>query len=197
MPAPSSDPAADAIPVSLPFRTATLSPRKPTRFDLAPDAGVRAAMAKLLGISKVESFRFKGELRPHGRHDYILVAEMQARVVQPCSITLEPVRTELAEAVERQYMADYVLPASDEAELSADDTAEALPEVLDVGHVALEALALALPLYPRAEGARLDQTVFADPGTTPLTDADLKPFAGLAALKAKLGGPDDSGGASS
>jgi len=49
-----------------------------------------------------------------------------------------------------------------------------------------EALALALPDYPRAEGAALDKSTFAAPGTAPLQDADLKPFAGLAALKSKL-----------
>ena len=67
-----------------------------------------------------------------------------------------------------------------------DDTAEPLPEVIDLTEVTREALALALPLYPRAPGAELGEAVFAAPGTAPIRDEDLKPFAGLAALKAKL-----------
>lgn len=69
-----------------------------------------------------------------------------------------------------------------------DDSVEPLPDVIDVGVVATEALALALPLYPRAEGAELGEAVFTAPGEAPLRDGDLKPFAGLAALKDRLGG---------
>ena len=67
-----------------------------------------------------------------------------------------------------------------------DDTRDPLPEVIDVATVALEALALALPLYPRAPGAELGEAVYTAPGATPLRDEDLRPFAGLAALKSRL-----------
>ena len=50
----------------------------------------------------------------------------------------------------------------------------------------LGALALALPLYPRAEGADLAQAQFAGPGVTPMTDEDARPFAGLKDLRDKL-----------
>ena len=69
--------------------------------------------------------------------------------------------------------------------------AEALPEVIDVAAVAIEALALALPLYPRAKGIDLGSVVATPPGAQPLTDETLKPFAGLAGLadKMKKSGP--------
>jgi len=51
--------------------------------------------------------------------------------------------------------------------------------VIDPAAVMIEALALAMPLYPRAEGADLGEAVHAEPGVTPMRDADARPFAGL------------------
>lgn len=185
-------------PVSLPFRVADLPNRKPTRFALAPEPAVRAAIAAELGLLGLPEFLLKGELRPVGRNDYELEAKLDAVVVQPCSISLVPVKTRLTEDVRRRYDADYRDPEGDEVELPEDDTTEALPAVIDIGIVAMEALALALPLYPRAQDAALEEAVFAAPGVTPIRDEDLRPFAGLAALKSKLeagGGGGENGGA--
>jgi uncharacterized metal-binding protein YceD (DUF177 family) len=174
--------------LSLPFRVAALSPRKPTRFDLVATPDQCRALAQELGLSKVESLSFKGEIRPMGKHDFGIVADLSARIVQPCSITLKPVKTAISESVRRTYLADFVVPEGDEVEMLVDETIEALPDVLDVGFVATEALVLAIPLYPRAPGAELGDAAFAEPGVAPLQDGDLKPFAGLAALKARLDG---------
>ena len=89
-------------------------------------------------------------------------------------------------------MQDYVEPDADEMEISAED-AEALPEIIDIAAIAIEALALALPLYPRAKGAEFGEATFAAPGVTPIKSADLRPFAGLASLADKLKKPDESG----
>lgn len=185
----------DAFPtpeaaLSHPLRVSALPNRKPTRFDLRPDAAVRAGMAAELGISALPAFRFRGELRPAGRTDFTLEAEMEARVEQPCSVTLVPVVTDLRDTVKRHYDADFVYPEAEEVEMPEDDTTEPLPEVIDIGGVAMEALALALPLYPRAPGVELGEAVFTAPGEAPLRDEDLKPFAGLAALKDRLTGGD-------
>lgn len=180
----------NATPLTHPLRVSALPNRKPTRFDLAPDAETRAAMAAAIGITALPVFRFKGELRPAGRHDFTLVAEMEARVEQPCSVSLVPVLTDLRESVTRRYDADFTYPEAEEVEMPEDDTTEPLPEVIDPGAVALEALALALPLYPRAPGAELGEAVFAAPGAAPLRDEDLRPFAGLAGLKARLSGTE-------
>lgn len=176
--------------LSHPLRVAALPNRKPTRFDLRPDAAVRAAMAAELGINAISAFRFRGELRAAGRTDFTLEAEMEATVDQPCSVTLAPVVTVLTDAVKRHYDADFTYPDGEEAEMPEDDTTEPLPEVIDLGAVAMEALALALPLYPRAPGVELGEAVFTAPGATPLRNEDLRPFAGLAALKDRLGGSD-------
>ncbi len=176
-------------PLTQPFPVRTLSPKKPTRFDLIPDAAVRDAIAAALEITSVRSLQFKGELRPAGRRDVVLEAVLTARVEQPCGITLAPVFTDLHEVVTRRFVADWQEPEGTEVEMPEDDTSEPLPDVIDPGLVAVEALVLALPLYPRAPGANLQDATFAEPGVTPLRDGDVKPFASLAALKDKLGKP--------
>ncbi|GHC08344.1 hypothetical protein GCM10007291_00270 [Gemmobacter nanjingensis] len=176
--------------LSHPLRIAALAARKPTRFRLEPDADTRAAVAQALEITDVPELTFRGELRPVGRRDWELVAELAAVVEQPCCVTLVPVITEIREEVRRRYLAEMPVPEGDEVEMPEDDTQEPLPEIVDPGVVALEALALALPMYPRAPGVELGEAVFAAPGVKPLRDEDLRPFAGLAGLAEKLGKGD-------
>ena len=176
----------ETLRLGAPLRVATLAARKPTRFKLEADAAQRAQVAAILGITAVGVLRFKGELRPRGRHDWELVADLDAEVEQPCSISLVPVLTPIREKVERHYLADMPVPEGDEAEMPEDDRDEPLPEVIDPGAVALEALALALPIYPRAPGASLGEAVFAASGVAPLRDTDLRPFSGLASLAEQL-----------
>lgn len=169
------------------FRVAGLSTRKPTRFDFRPDAGLRAGIAANLGLIALPAFRLKGEIAATGKRDFHLSARMTADIVQACSITLAPVPATLSEDISRKYIGDWVEPPGDDVEMPEDDSAEPLPEVIDLIDVATEALALSLPLYPRAPGAELPVTSFAPPGAEPIRDEDLKPFAGLAALRNKLG----------
>lgn len=170
---------------SQPLRSAALSARKPTRFNFHPDVEGRAAIAAALGLLDLPGLTFVGEIRPSGRHDFELTAHLTSRAVQPCSVTLAPVPCRIDEDVRRRFVADFKAPEAEEAEM-VDDEVEPLPEVIDIAAIAAEALALALPLYPRAKGAELGEAVFAAPGTKPLQEADLKPFAGLAALADKL-----------
>lgn len=173
------------------IRSGALSARKPTRFDLRPDAAMRQSIAEQLALLDLPAFRFRGEIRPSGRNDFVLEADLTASVVQPCAVTLAPVPAEIAETVRRTYLSDWKEPEGDEVEMPEDETEEPLPEVIDLAFVAIEALELALPLYPRAPGVALGEAVFAPPGAAPLREADLKPFAGLAALRDRLAGSDD------
>jgi uncharacterized metal-binding protein YceD (DUF177 family) len=114
--------------------------------------------------------------------------------VQPCSISLVPVKTVILEQVSRTFLAEFVVPDGVELEMhDGDDMIEPLPEEIDVGFLATEALALAVPLYPRAAGAELGEVAVTEPGVSPLRDGDLKPFASLAALRAKLEGKTEGG----
>lgn len=109
---------------------------------------------------------------------------MGATAVQACVVTLEPVTTRIDTEISRLYTAaDEVIPEASEIEMPDDDSVEPIPETLDLIDVLTEALAIALPDYPRAENAVLEQAQFAEDGVTPMTDDDAKPFAALAALK--------------
>jgi uncharacterized metal-binding protein YceD (DUF177 family) len=167
------------------YRSAALSHRKPTRFRLAPDAAARAALAASLDLIDLPEVQFEGEITPAGRADFSLKGRLRARAVQACVITLAPVPAAVDEEVTRRYLADYAAPEGEEVEMPEDDSTEPLPEVIDLHEILREALALALPLYPRAPGADLGEAVFAEDGTEPLRDQDLRPFAGLAALVRK------------
>lgn len=174
------------------YRSALVSGRKVLRFTFAPDAEARALIAAALDLIELPEFTFKGELHPIGRADVGLKAVINALVVQPCSVTLAPVFNRITDATEVRFQHDYAEPAAEDWEIPAEDC-EPLPESIDVAAIGIEALALALPLYPRARGAEFGEAAFAAPGEKPLTSEDLKPFAGLAALAAKLKNPEDPG----
>jgi uncharacterized metal-binding protein YceD (DUF177 family) len=184
---------APAPPRPTRFRTGGLSPRKPTRFTYVPDATERSVLANDLGLLALYRLELTGELRPNGRDEVALDATLTAAVDQACSITLVPVPAKVTETVRRRYVAGLETPEGDEVEMPEDDSLEPMPEVIDLSEVAAEALALALPLYPRAPGAELDQRLHAAEGVTPLSDADLKPFAGLQDLAAKLAAKREPG----
>lgn len=175
----------------LPFRLADLRNRSATRFSLDPDADARAAVADVLGIPAIRKLRFAGTLTPEGRRDWRLDAELGATVVQDCVVTLDPVTTRIDETVLRHYVAEMDMPETDEIEMPEDDSIDPLPATLDVAEVMIEALALALPHFPRVPGvAPVDVTV-TQPGATPLGADEVKPFAGLADLRRQLENKDD------
>ena len=175
----------DALPWSAPLRVADLNGRKPTRFALSLPEDLRAAVAEWADISALDSLTLKGQLTPRGRNDWQLEAEFAARVVQPCAVTLKPVKTALAETVTRHYVADLPEPEGEEVEMPEDDSLERLGTEIDLAAVALEALELALPLYPRAPDADEAKLSAAPEGAAPLTEEATRPFANLRDLLAK------------
>ncbi|UXX83380.1 YceD family protein [Roseovarius pelagicus] len=169
------------------LRIADLPQRGATPFELSPDAGARAALAEALGVEAIRKLSFRGQISPDGRRDWLLDASLGATVVQSCVVTLAPVTTRVDRKVIRRFLAEMPDDADvEEIEMPEDETIEQLTDVVDLSQVMQEALALAIPDYPRADGAELQEAVFAPPDATPLRDEDLKPFAGLADLKSKL-----------
>lgn len=164
-------------------------------FALRPDADTRATLAAELGISAIRKLSFRGEIAPDGPDDLCLTADLGATVVQPCVVTLDPVTTRIDEKVMRRYtphMPDA--PEGDEIEMPEDDTLEPLPREIDLSQVMLEALSLALPPWPRAEGVDPIKVAVTEPGKEVMTEEDTKPFAALKSLRGKLGEDDDGKG---
>jgi uncharacterized metal-binding protein YceD (DUF177 family) len=197
------------------FRTSALSHRKATRFRWEAGSDARAALARRLDLPGLSRLLIEGEIRPDsggagfgtgtgtgagagsgtgagtgvrsgaGSGDFRLEARLRAEVTQACVVTLAPVPATVDEPVLRRYIADWTDPEGEEAEMPEDDSLEPMPAVIDIADVAAEALALALPPWPRAPGAELGEAVFAAPGVAPLRDEDLRPFAALARLQTR------------
>ena len=154
----------------------------------------RRAVASAFGLVALDALRVEARIAREGREGWRVEGRVEAEAVQECVVSLEPVAARIDEAFLRRYD-----PAATEeaAEAVIDPEAEDPPEPLghgvDLGLVALETLALALDPYPRAPGAAFEPVLAAPEGVEPLTDEAAKPFAGLAALKSRLGG--DGGGA--
>lgn len=173
------------------LRLADLATRRATPFVLTPDAAACKAIAAALDLTALRKLRFEGQIAPLDSADWELTATLGATVVQPCVVTLDPVTTRIEDTVLRRYRADYVTPNEAEAEMPEDDTDEPLPTTLDIAAVMIEALSLALPAFPRSAGADMGQISVTEPGQTPMTDDDAKPFAGLGALRDALANKDD------
>lgn len=176
----------DLPPLS--FRVADLPQKRPTLIELKADAVTRKALATELGVDQIKKLSFTGQLQAAGKTDWTLTGHLGATVVQPCVVTLEPVTTRIEEDVLRQFISDWQDPEDAEAEMPDDDSSEALGTEIDAMAVISEALSLAIPAYPRADGAELGAIVHAEPGIEPLNEETVKPFASLAELKKKMDG---------
>lgn len=170
------------------LRVSDLSQGRGTAFDLRPEGPELEAIGRELGLVELRKLRFSGQITPEGKSGWRIQADLGSTVVQSCVVTLKPVTTRIDQPVTRRFLRDVpeVGEAEDETEMPEDVTIEELGDTIDLRAVMVEALALALPDYPRADQAALEQTDFGPPGAAPLTDADTKPFAALAGLKRKL-----------
>lgn len=168
------------------LRVADLPQRRATGFHLTPDRAARDRIAATLGILGIRKLDFRGQVQAHGKSDWRVDAQLGATVEQSCVVTLEPVATRIDQPVSRLFIKGLEDETAEEVEIPEDDNQEALTAEIDLERILTEALALALPDYPRREDAALDQSEFSAPGVTPMTDAEAKPFAGLAQLKGKL-----------
>ncbi len=175
------------------FRVSGLSSRAPTSFSLRPEAPERDTIAHELDINGIRKLSFEGQIAPLGKRGWRLSATLGATVVQSCVVTLAPVVTRIDEEIQRTFVPPEQIRQPEEGseiEMPEDDTTEPLGEIISARAAMVESLALALPLYPRADGAELGEAVFAEDGAEPLRDEDLKPFAGLAGLRDKLDGKE-------
>lgn len=159
---------------------------QPIAFDITPDAKALEVLAAELDLVALRKLRLKGALHPVGRADWEARAHLGATVVQPCVVTLAPVTTRIETDVTRLFVPQIEVPEGEEIEIPQEDSPEPLGRGIDLHLLMTEALALALPDYPRAEGAELGQAVFTEPGAQPMTDEDARPFAALKGLRDQL-----------
>ena len=168
-----------------------LNPKKSHEFDFWPGDDVVGNLVTDLGLLGLSKLHLKGRLFAVGRKGWVLDARLGASVVQSCVVSLDLVITRIDATVERKFvpvteMGSMQVSVGDEIEMQQDDSVEPLGAVVDLLSILSESLALELPAYPRCQGAVLKNATFSAEGVVPMNDEDAKPFAGLAALKAKL-----------
>lgn len=174
-----------SVPLTRAYEVDTLPSNRLIKFDLLPDEAEIEALKLNLGLTGLKKMRMVGEISPLGAKSWLLDAELGATVSQICVISAEPVRTRIDVSVRIKFLPENKIEF-DTPENELDDEVEQLEKTIDIGIIATEALSLAVPLYPRKEGAEMQNAISAPAGQTPMTDEQVKPFAGLAALREKL-----------
>lgn len=168
-----------------------LKPSADYIFDEAPSLEEALALKDLFGVISVKKMRFTGALKPLDKKGWVLVAKLGATVSQECVLTLATVRTRLDLEVKRIYLPEITATAAViSLDTVEDDETERLESAIDLGLVAIEELAMAIPEYPRSKGATLENAEFSPTDAAPIVEETPKPFAGLAGLKEKLENKD-------
>lgn len=158
--------------------------------DVTAGPAERRALARRFGLIDVALLRGHGRLeRAHG--EVVFHGWLEAEVVQPCVVTLEPVPATLRQPIERRYRlggADVgpepspgVVVLDDEEEVEAVTGGE-----VDLGEAVAEELGVSLDPYPRAADA--DSSVPQDLGpyvTLGPAGPPEKPLAALGQLQEK------------
>ncbi|WP_421760241.1 YceD family protein [Devosia sp.] len=149
----------------------------------------RKAIADFLNITTVEALdvtlhavRFRGGMRVTGR--------LVASIVQPSVVSLEPVRQQIAEPIDRVFLpgGEKSFAEQANAEIFVDPDGEDIPDHFegneaDLSDLIVETLSLAIDPYPRIG----DESV-GEVGDARDIEAE-RPFAALKVLKL----PDDKG----
>lgn len=161
-------------------------------FEEIPSENETNEMAELFDVVSIRKIRFTGRISPFEDDGWFLEGKLGATISQNCVVTLGRVRTRLDLDVRRIFTP---MAEPDENEITLDashnDELEPLGREIDLGLVAMEALVLAIPEYPRIEGAELPESIFSPPDAGDIDEERPKAFAGLAALKEKLSNPDE------
>lgn len=142
-----------------------------------------AELAGRLDILAVERLKVDYRLEPLARGRYRLTAQIEARVRQACVVTLDPVVSEINEAVDVEFRPASAIQTPGAEEQTILDAPEHEPidgQRLAVGRVIVETLAAALPAFPRAADAELEQNE-----AGPAEGGTANPFAALAGWKPK------------
>jgi Large ribosomal RNA subunit accumulation protein YceD len=147
------------------------------------DAEERERLKAALDLGGLPELRARYQITPlsFGRHK--LVGELAAVVDQTCVVSLEPVRSEVADTYAATYWPAEAMPepAKGQVALDAEPDPEAIVDGrIDVGRIVFESLAAAIDPFPRVPGA-----VFDGPLSTPAAQKSESPFAVLASLKDK------------
>jgi uncharacterized metal-binding protein YceD (DUF177 family) len=176
-------------PWSVPVLQAEV-PQSGRHFDLAADEHTRAAIARLAGVVDLPRFEASFHVTAHGPDGLRAVGRVSATVIQTCSVTLDPMTSEVNEDVDAVFLPSPTgLPATTngrDVEVLLENEPEALIDgTIDLAALATEFLVLGITPYPRKP-----DSVFEAPACEPKSPG---PFAALAGLQKDIQtGPSNS-----
>jgi len=150
------------------------------RVEVEADEAERAALARRFGLIAIDSLKADFDVRRDAA-GVVARGSLTGAVVQPCSVTGDPVPARIDEAFNLRFLPEPG-DAADEVELSEDecDTVFYTGGAIDLGEAAAETLALALDPFPRSPNA---DAVLREAGVLSEDDNPTGPFAALAQLK--------------
>jgi len=155
-------------------------------FDLAADATVRAAVAKIAGLHDLPRFEASFDVARRGSGGLHVTGSVSATVGQTCVVSLEPLANEVEESIDLVFEPPTIAPLPDSLQGHGHSVDLNGPEplvggVVDLGALATEFLILGIDPYPRKPDA-----VFEGPQQV---KRDEGPFAALGRLaKPREGG---------
>ena len=172
-------------------RFSEINQSKPFEFKLMLSNQKISDLIERLDLLNIKKVSLVGILYPLSFNEWSLKAELKATVKQKCVISFKPVKTIVQETINRTFspLASEKASKADDDGASPvifDDTIQEFNDEIDLAEIIFEELTLILPLYPKFEGAELGSYSVTEPGKKPLKDENLKPFAQLSNLKAKL-----------
>jgi uncharacterized metal-binding protein YceD (DUF177 family) len=154
-------------------------PPEGQQLHLTADAHARAAVAQRAGVPEIGRLEADLTVLPHGTDSLHVSGRVSALVGQTCVVTLEPMQSEIDEAIDVLYLRNAAARApvdDDEHGTLGDERIEVLEsETIDLGAIATEFLILGIDPYPRRPGATFTPSAS--------EEASSHPFAALAALK--------------
>lgn len=168
---------------SYPVKVGTISANAVTVHREANAAELHA-LRHLWGLLEVVSLECDLQISRWKRDGVRIKGRVQARIVQACVVTLEPVESTIDEPVEAIFVPEGSrlarIAANDSAEIVLDPEGPDLPDlftgdVIDVGVTVTEHAALAIDPYPRKPGAAFGERI----ESTEKDDVRPNPFAVL------------------
>ena len=158
--------------------------------DLEADEATRAAMAEVAGLREVLSASGSFDMVPARGGRFQVTGRVRARIGQTCVVTLDPIESDIDEAIDLTFAPPEQIPVLADLVDDAAERDEEIPDppepiengMIDLGRLATDVLFLAVDPYPRKPDA-LFEPVIAAP------DPEDHPFAALKALKVDAKAP--------
>lgn len=164
------------------------------QIEIEADQEARTAMASAARVRSIANASASFDIKPASRETFHVTGVVKARVGQDCVVTLEPIESEIEEAIDVTFEPPGDVAAreassrkgrtqpADEGEEEPDPPEPILNGQIDLGRLAQDFLFLGIDPYPRKPGAVFDVPQAA-------ADPEDHPFAALKALKDRAESP--------